>query len=244
MKTTFIYSLCDPNTKEIRYIGKANNIQYRLWSHIHEAKNDLRNMHKCNWIKSLLKEGKKPIIEIIEEVSVDYWKDSEIYWISQLKAWGFNLINKTSGGECGIISENCRIALANTKKRRGHKKGEFKHSEETKAKIKAKRALQIITDEHKKNISKAGVGKVIPENVRLKMSKSSIGKKKSKEHKENMSKSKNKKIIEEYETGNIKEWINAEEISKYYNVSITSVRKKVTKINYKSEKLKNKFYYV
>jgi hypothetical protein len=242
MKTTFIYSLSDPDTNEVRYIGKANNLKYRLWAHIHEAKHNLRNHHKCNWINTLLKKDKKPIIEIIEEVSIDDWQASEIYWISQFIAWGFNLINKTKGGECGIISENCRKALALSKKR-GHSKGTFKHSESTKAIIKEKRALQIITEEHKKNISNSGKGRITSEETKLKISLAHKGMKFSKEHANNISKSKIKKIKEVYETGEIKQWDNAEQISKHYGISISSVRKKVTKINYKSKILKNKFYY-
>ena len=52
---------------------------------------DLRNLRKCNWIKKLLVQGKTPIIDILEEVSIDSWKESEIYWIAQFRAWGFTL---------------------------------------------------------------------------------------------------------------------------------------------------------
>lgn len=187
MKTTFIYSLSDPDTNEIRYIGKANNLKYRLWSHLHEAKHDLRNQHKCNWIKSLLKEDKKPVIAIIEEVSIDNWQAREIYWISQFTTWGFNLINKTKGGECGIISENCKKALALSKKR-GHVKGTFKHSEETKALIRAKRALQVITEEQK-----------------IKVSEKMLGVKKSDSHKENISKGRKGMKFSEEHVNNIKQ---------------------------------------
>ena len=44
-------------------------------------------------------------------------------------------------------------------KTRGQKKG-FKHSEETKRIIKEKRALQVITTEHKLNISKGSINKI------------------------------------------------------------------------------------
>jgi hypothetical protein len=176
MKTTFIYTLSDPDTLEVRYIGKANSIKYRFWSHIHEAKNDSRNQRKCNWIKKLLAQNKKPIIEILEEVPRDRWKEAEMYWIAQFKAWGFRLINLTSGGESGVISENCRKALNNSK--RGHLKGTFKHSEETKAIIKQKRANQVMTDEHKKRISE-----------------SMKGKKKSEDHKKNISEGRKKLFI-------------------------------------------------
>jgi len=193
MKTTFIYSLSDPNTNEIRYIGKANNLKYRLWSHIHEAKHDLRNQHKCNWIKTLLDKGKKPVIAIVEEVSIDNWQACEIYWISQFTAWGFNLINKTKGGDCGIISENCRKALSLSK--RGHIKGTFKHSEETKALIRAKRALQVITEEQKKKVSEKMIGVKKSDNHKENISKGRKGIKFSKEHVNNIIQSKKTKKL-------------------------------------------------
>lgn len=176
MKTTFIYTLSDPDTLEVRYIGKANNLKYRLWAHIQEAKNDSRNQRKCNWIKKLLLQNKKPIIEILEEVPLESWKKSEIYWIAQFKTWGFRLINMTSGGESGIISENCKKALQNSK--RGHIKGMFKHSEETKALIKEKRANQVVTEDHKRKISES-----------LK------GRKKSDSHRKNISEGRKKLFI-------------------------------------------------
>lgn len=241
MKTTFIYSLSDPNTNQVRYIGKANDLKYRLWAHIHDAKHDRRNQHKCNWIKSLLREDKKPIIELIEEVDYDFWKTAEIYWISQFTSWGFDLINKTEGGECGIISESCKVALANSKNR-GRKKG-FIQSEETKQLIKAKRALQVITEETRKKISIRNKGKIISPETRQKMSIANKGKKRTKEQLERMKESKTKKIIEVYETGAIKHWESAEEIAEFYKCSVSSVRKKITKENYKSSFLINKLYY-
>lgn len=35
---TFIYTLEDPRTKEIRYIGKSDNIEKRIKSHITRSK--------------------------------------------------------------------------------------------------------------------------------------------------------------------------------------------------------------
>jgi hypothetical protein len=189
MKNVFIYSLSDPNTLEIRYIGKANDLNYRYWAHLHEAKNDLRNQHKCNWIKKLLKEGKKPIIEVVEEVPFESWKDSEKFWIAQIKAWGFNLLNKTDGGECGVISQNCKEALKNCKKR-GHVKGTFKHSEETKVKIREKRALQKITEEHKQKISQSLKGVKKTDDHKKSISNGKKGMVFTQEHRNKIAKSK------------------------------------------------------
>jgi DNA-binding CsgD family transcriptional regulator len=101
MKNVIIYTLSDPFTKNVRYIGKTNCIKKRLNSHICKS-NLLKNTHKNNWIKNLLSVNSKPIIEIIDEVSINEWEFWEKYWIAQFKAWGFKLTNLTDGGDCVI----------------------------------------------------------------------------------------------------------------------------------------------
>ena len=98
MEYTYIYSLSDPITHEIRYIGKTNNIVKRLYGHLTKS-NLVKYTHKNNWIKQLLLYGSKPIIEIIDKVPNSEWIFWEIYWISQFKVWGFNLTNLTDGGD-------------------------------------------------------------------------------------------------------------------------------------------------
>jgi hypothetical protein len=63
----YIYSLKHPITNEVRYIGKTKNIKRRYYEHI----NTKGNSYKSNWIKSLLNEGIKPIIDIIEICNKD-----------------------------------------------------------------------------------------------------------------------------------------------------------------------------
>lgn len=55
MKYTFIYALCDPDTEEVRYIGKSNSTRRRYSDHINECRTN-RKSHKISWIKSLLSE--------------------------------------------------------------------------------------------------------------------------------------------------------------------------------------------
>ncbi len=50
MEMTFIYSLFDPSTNEIRYVGKSDNLNIRLIEHIRKCKYSIT--HKNNWIKS------------------------------------------------------------------------------------------------------------------------------------------------------------------------------------------------
>jgi hypothetical protein len=95
MKTTFIYSLSD-DFNNIRYIGKSNNPKKRFYYHLKCC--NRTNTHNNNWIKSLLKMNKLPILSIVDEVPVDNWQFWEIYWISKLKNEGHNLTNISTGG--------------------------------------------------------------------------------------------------------------------------------------------------
>lgn len=95
--TTHIYTLKDPETNEIRYVGKTNNIGQRFSAHLNNARK--HQIHKKRWIESLKKKKLKPIIEILDIVPIEDWVFWEIYWISQMKSWGYNLINYTEGGD-------------------------------------------------------------------------------------------------------------------------------------------------
>ena len=103
-----IYTIADPNTNEIRYIGVTlQPLKTRLSQHMWDSRN--KHRHVCHWIASL---GETPLIEALEEVGDD-WEEREIYWISQFKAWGFNLTNQHEGGK-GVIP----TTKPNTKKQR------------------------------------------------------------------------------------------------------------------------------
>lgn len=95
---TFIYTLEDPDTNEIRYVGKTiKSLNNRLTGHIYSCKKE--NNHRTNWIKSIIKRGKKPIIKMIDSCSWDKSQELESYWISKFKNEGLNLVNLTNGGE-------------------------------------------------------------------------------------------------------------------------------------------------
>lgn len=96
--TNYIYALLDPETNEIRYIGKTDNPSERLKNHLNEQ----GKWHRINWIKSLKKRGLKPIMQIIEEVvEGTNWEEREKYWIAYYRHIGTNLTNGSDGGDCG-----------------------------------------------------------------------------------------------------------------------------------------------
>jgi len=163
----YIYSLSDPSTGEIRYIGKTNNLKTRFSNHM-TAK---RKTHLYNWIYKLKENNLKPVIEVVEECDDNNWDISERYWIAQFKAWGFNLVNHTAGGE-GVFGY---VHSAETKKQlslqtpwnKGRKysfdernkmseeqKGK-KHSEQTKKKFSEIRTGLKYSKEWCKNIGDA-----------------------------------------------------------------------------------------
>lgn len=104
---TYIYALKDPNTNFIRYIGKSNNPLRRLnVYHISQAKK--KRTHKECWIFSLLKNGKKPILEILEEATMNNWSEKEKYYIKYYYGLGCKLVNSTDGGESYNMSNEVK----------------------------------------------------------------------------------------------------------------------------------------
>ena len=94
----YIYTLSDPETRAVRYVGKSISPSSRLIRHISESKSGRYNNHRVNWIKSLIGKGLEPKMDIIDEVDGE-WEWVEEYWISQFKSWGFHLTNGTDGGD-------------------------------------------------------------------------------------------------------------------------------------------------
>ncbi len=100
MNKVKIYTLSDPDSGVIRYIGVTKKtLKARLAAHKSSAKNASKLSHKINWFRSL---SKSPVIKLIEEVPEEDMWYTEMYWISQFKHWGFNLVNTTEGGETPV----------------------------------------------------------------------------------------------------------------------------------------------
>lgn len=149
---TKIYTLQNPITNEIRYVGKTNqSLEKRLMDHIYSCKR--YKHHNSCWIKSLLKKNLIPIIQEVDSTNLKDWKWLEIYWISQFKSWGFNLTNMTDGGDGNngqIFSK--KSSLKRSKSLKGH----------------------IVTKETRKKISKKHIGKKLSKETKDKVRNSII----------------------------------------------------------------------
>jgi len=157
-----IYTLSDG--KEIRYVGKTKNIEKRYKEHIRESKQI--KTYKERWVNSVLRNGGTIFIESLEIVDESLANESEIFWINQLKYWGFNLVNTTKGGDGGspMLGKNHN---EETKKKMSetHKGKTVIILEETKKKISEKlkgRILYKMTEEIKKKISEKLKGRKTP----------------------------------------------------------------------------------
>lgn len=126
MIVAHIYILIDPRNGLVRYIGKTIRPSERYSHHIRAINEHNR---KNNWIKSLLSVGCKPIMQIIDTVSISEWKFWECHYISLFKSWGFDLTNLSDGGQ-GAESTTIESRV----KMRNSALGK-KHSQATKDKI-------------------------------------------------------------------------------------------------------------
>lgn len=148
-----IYTLKHPDTLEVRYVGKTvRSLSRRLGNHIDNAKRSKHNKHLSNWILNILSNGKRPIIELIEEVDNSVWQERERYWITQYP----NLINLTEGGDgCkGFLHDEAtriKCGLANIGR---------KHTQEFKDAMSKRLKGISLSEEHKAKIGLANKGKI------------------------------------------------------------------------------------
>ncbi len=114
---TNIYILIDPESNEVKYVGKSNNPQRRFGRHL--SRNT--NARKQQWLNSLKDKSLTPELLIIDVVNVLEWEFWEYHYINLYKSWGFNLLNLQEGGRHNSSGfKNC------------------KHNNETKSKISIK----------------------------------------------------------------------------------------------------------
>ena len=143
----YIYSLIDPDTNEVRYIGKTSNIKRRYYEHTTNIKS---NSHKSNWIRNLHTDGKSPILNIIEECNYGDWELREKYWISQFN----NLTNGTEGGEDGRMTPQVREKLSALNSGKNNPCFGKIWTDEERKRLSESRRNRILTNEWRDNIGK------------------------------------------------------------------------------------------
>lgn len=120
-----IYSLKDPISGEIRYIGKAVDSQKRLLTHIRDAKR--RNTPVYQWIRQLLLMGLMPMVDVINIVKKEDWQEAEMQLILFFKD-KCELLNIAKGGN----EPYCDIE---TRRKNGRKVAQTIHSNHRKKRM-------------------------------------------------------------------------------------------------------------
>lgn len=157
-KKAYIYTLEDPTTGEVRYVGKAINPQHRYKSHL----KDKSETYKTRWIRSLQRRGLSPSLGILEEIEDGCgWEEAERFWIESLKHLGCNLTNLTSGGE-GVADLNPESLARKSAKLKGR-------TISWGAKISIANKGRVITKEWKIKIGQGCSGKKMSPETRERM---------------------------------------------------------------------------
>jgi hypothetical protein len=123
-----IYALKDPRTDEIRYVGRTVNLRKRFGGHL--ALSQSTESHKSRWLRLLLSKGVRPVLVTLEVGNGDSG-EAERRWISEFRAAGCNLTNRTDGGDG---TPGC-IPSEETRAKMGAIHRGIKHSPETLARM-------------------------------------------------------------------------------------------------------------
>lgn len=130
MENCVVYTITDPRDYLVKYVGITTNPKNRFCKH-RSDKQSKEGIVKRNWLLKLHKLGLEPIIDIIDEGTVDYCMKAETGYIKLYMACGANLKNRAANGFL------------------------HKPSDETKEKISKAKKGKKLTEEQKKNLSLA-----------------------------------------------------------------------------------------
>lgn len=102
MSRYVIYGLFEPESGELRYIGRSSSGLKRARAHATPTSLKLDD-HCHRWVKTLVEKGMRPEVDVLETWSgsgdANEWlNEAEIFWIAYWRSLGANLTNLTDGG--------------------------------------------------------------------------------------------------------------------------------------------------
>ena len=80
-----IYALRDPRDRSVRYVGATAHMKGRWKVHFYQGPMEAKQVAKAAWVLFLRTIGQRPIMEVLEEVDAESWKDRERFWIKFLE---------------------------------------------------------------------------------------------------------------------------------------------------------------
>ena len=90
------YSIADPCTGDIVYVGQTANFEQRKKSHLRLKKRpNIKTMNIKTWLHDLISDGKVPVIAILETVETEEESlVSETKWVEKFAKEGHPLLNR------------------------------------------------------------------------------------------------------------------------------------------------------
>ena len=99
-RLAFIYTLRDPESGRIRYVGKTVATKTRLNRHIFDARKGTTD-HRSQWIRSMLARNLRPLLVVEDMIEEKFWPMTEAAYIIFFRELGFDLVNTSNGGDTG-----------------------------------------------------------------------------------------------------------------------------------------------
>jgi len=186
MANASIYTLEDPGSGGVRYVGwTSRSLLERFCEHLSEARRGGR-YHRACWIRLLLSNDSEPTIRLRAIVPIADGPEAERLLIRGFRREGFRLVNTTDGGEGTrgykyTEEDRRRMSLAHAGKKLGpmSEKARAAHSRSMMGKKKS--------EEHCAKMSIAQIGKKRTPETKAKMSARQKGRKLSPEWRANIS---------------------------------------------------------
>lgn len=185
-----VYTLSDPRTQEVRYVGITFRGKQRYNEHLSRALTGGRTHRDC-WIRSLVAVGVRPVYQVVETGLDIGWQDAERTWIATYRATR-SLVNHTDGGEGtpGLApSLELRRKLSETRKGVPYPPGRKSatlgrhHTPEAIAKIQAASKGHVMPESIRAKLSALKKGKPLPMQVIAASVAARLGKPLTQEHK-------------------------------------------------------------
>ena len=106
----YFYTLKDPITNKIRYVGQTVNPDNRYRNHIYESKK-LNRTHKHRWIMRLLRKNEKPIMEVLWDDLMTNTEGNvvETELIQFFKDEGYDLTNEEDRARTDSVIETTPV---------------------------------------------------------------------------------------------------------------------------------------
>jgi hypothetical protein len=168
MATTFIYALTDPDSSEVRYVGKSNHPTRCLYLHYREKAPTYKN----RWLRSVRARGQEPVIRILEEIDEADWQERERYWIAFYRERGARLVNGTDGGD-GVHgmrhSDEAKARIGEAARGNQYSRGRKPTPQETARRSAALRG-RVVTEQTRAKIAATKTGRARSPEARAKLS--------------------------------------------------------------------------